>query len=79
MRGLLDAPLRAITSRRNYRTASHPRGTHSVELWLSCGHVEHRKGSAEPRASARCWECLGALQEARSAKNDDDHDPPRED
>jgi hypothetical protein len=54
----MATPLRQIVERQRYRTASHPRGTYSVLLTLSCGHVVHRKGSAEPAGThARCREC----------------------
>jgi len=58
---------RKITSRRYYRTDSHPiHAGDSVLCDLECGHSKHYKGSQEPKSDfAYCRECyLEFAQEA---------------
>ncbi len=50
-------PLREVIARHHYRLDGAPIGTGRTELTLSCGHLEFRKRSREPRLRARCWAC----------------------
>lgn len=54
---------RKITSRKRYRTESHPKNAWSELLTLSCGHVKHYKASKSPSSKSRCRECEEDLLE----------------